>query len=201
MAGDKQAQRARYLRLRTTIEANQRTAWNDALTQRLTEFLLDLGGRAATFPTVAGYMAHRGEPDVSGVLDTLSDKGWRVAYPKTDRQAHALRFYQAGTAGRKAFQTGPFGILEPIPSEETAVPASEIDIVLLPGLAFRRDGLRIGYGGGYYDRLLADPHVHAVRVGVAFDVLIADDLPAGPHDIRMHEIVTESEVVRCQPAR
>jgi 5-formyltetrahydrofolate cyclo-ligase len=67
----------------------------------------------------------------------------------------------------------------------------EVDIVILPGLAFSPTGARLGQGGGWYDRFLAQVRPDCVVVGVAFAVQIIDDLPVEDHDIAVHHVVTE----------
>ncbi|MDQ0190053.1 5-formyltetrahydrofolate cyclo-ligase [Alicyclobacillus cycloheptanicus] len=201
MAQDKRALRQHYLRLREAVTTDQRKAWNRALARHLTDFLTELAGRAAAPPTVAGYVAHRGEPDVAEALSAVAQKGWTVVYPKTNKAERTLTFFKANPSDTKAFEPGPFGILEPVAAEDAAVPGEEIDIVIVPGVAFSRDGVRLGYGGGYFDRWFADVNTHAVRVGVAWNLLLADDLPSAAHDVRVHDVVTEAGVVRCRPSR
>ncbi len=71
-------------------------------------------------------------------------------------------------------------------------------MILVPILAFDRRGYRLGYGGGYYDRTIAALRETkaALTVGLAFSGQVRDDLPAGPHDIRLDWIVTESAALR-----
>jgi 5-formyltetrahydrofolate cyclo-ligase len=69
---------------------------------------------------------------------------------------------------------------------------SALDLIVVPGLAFDRAGRRIGYGLGYYDRLLAQ--VKAPRIGLAYEVSLFDQIPVSPHDIPMHQVITESTV-------
>ena len=87
----------------------------------------------------------------------------------------------------ESLDTGRFGIREPR-SNAPAIPLKQLDLVLVPAVAFDLCGARLGRGHGYYDRLLA--HVCGIRCGVAFDQQIVDELPAEPHDISMDVIVT-----------
>jgi 5-formyltetrahydrofolate cyclo-ligase len=80
-------------------------------------------------------------------------------------------------------------IREPLP-ECPVVPPSEIDLILIPGLAFDRTGRRLGRGGGFYDRFLADPGLRATRCGVLFDCQLLPEIPADPHDIRVDFLAT-----------
>ena len=79
------------------------------------------------------------------------------------------------------------------------VAASSIDWVLVPGIAFDRSGGRLGYGGGYYDRLLPALPARAARVAGAFSAQIVDAVPSAPHDITMDTVVTEAGVVVDRP--
>ena len=67
--------------------------------------------------------------------------------------------------------------------------------MLVPGVAFDRDGRRLGYGGGYYDRLLPLLSRDATRIAGAFDLQIVDRVPAGPHDVAVDAIVTETQTL------
>ena len=87
---------------------------------------------------------------------------------------------------------GPRGVCEPAPSADTIDPA-QLDLILVPGLAFNHAGHRLGRGGGFYDRFLAHESRRAPLVAVCFDRQLADaPIPTEPHDIAMHVIITES---------
>ncbi|MDP1589043.1 MAG: 5-formyltetrahydrofolate cyclo-ligase [Prosthecobacter sp.] len=93
-------------------------------------------------------------------------------------------------------QRGQMNVWEPkqhCPPVEIAA----LDFILVPGLAFTRDGARLGRGGGYYDRLLAHPHCKARRIAIAFDLQIVDSIPVEPHDQRVHQIITESGLIQA----
>jgi 5-formyltetrahydrofolate cyclo-ligase len=72
---------------------------------------------------------------------------------------------------------------------------AEVDLLLVPGLAFTRDGRRLGRGGGYYDRLLAARDPRATTFGVCFDAQLVDDLPIETHDRSVARVITESGAV------
>jgi 5,10-methenyltetrahydrofolate synthetase len=81
-------------------------------------------------------------------------------------------------------------ILEP--AEADIVKPDEVGVWIIPGLAFTTDGNRLGYGGGWYDRLLAAASESARKIGVAHEFQIVDDLPHEPHDVRMDGIITNT---------
>ena len=95
---------------------------------------------------------------------------------------------------------GTWGILEPRGELRAAadrlVEAAELDLVLVPGVAFDRRGGRLGHGKGYYDRLLARVRPDTARVALAFECQVFGEIPTEPHDVRMHAVITEEAVYR-----
>ena len=91
--------------------------------------------------------------------------------------------------------SGKFNILEPV--KHKALPPGEIDVVVIPGIAFDAKGNRVGYGHGYYDKFLAK--TKAFKVALAYDLQLVPAIPADPHDIPVDVIVTETRTIRCTP--
>lgn len=103
-------------------------------------------------------------------------------------------------------QPGALGILEPDRSlrglADRRIAVEDLDFIVVPGLAFDRHGGRIGYGRGYYDRLLAEARPETAMVAVAFECQMIDEVPMGESDVRVDVIVTEKAVYRRnQPRR
>jgi 5-formyltetrahydrofolate cyclo-ligase len=114
--------------------------------------------------------------------------GKRLCYPRVD--AAGLQFHHVHYSAELA--AGRWGLREPDPSRATLIGLAEIDLLLVPGVAFTGAGARLGRGGGYYDRLLVDPRLLAPRFGVCFDLQIVTSLPTEPHDQPVDRVVTES---------
>ncbi|MBI2654796.1 5-formyltetrahydrofolate cyclo-ligase [Candidatus Woesearchaeota archaeon] len=91
--------------------------------------------------------------------------------------------------------SGKFGILEPI--EIMKIAYKNIDLVLVPGITFDKEGHRIGYGFGYYDKFLKKVP-KAVKIGLCFDFQVVDKVPREEHDVPVDFIVTEERVVECR---
>ncbi|MBD3379040.1 MAG: 5-formyltetrahydrofolate cyclo-ligase [Candidatus Omnitrophica bacterium] len=86
---------------------------------------------------------------------------------------------------------GPFGILEPENGPERKISLKEIDLIVVPGVAFDKKNMRLGRGKGYYDRFLSCSQLASVpAVGLAFDFQMVDSLPAGPHDRPVSRVIT-----------
>lgn len=134
------------------------------------------------------------EVDTWAVIQWAWHRGKQVLVPKTapDRALTWHRITQWTDLER-----GPFGIFEPRADRTMARNVETLHApVLVPGIAFTRTGFRIGYGAGYFDRFLQS--YKGVFVGLAFDFQIIDAFPIAPHDVPMHQIVTESEVIYCR---
>lgn len=86
---------------------------------------------------------------------------------------------------------GGFGIPEPEPDRCPLIQPDQLDLVFVPGLAFDNDGYRVGYGGGYYDKLLADLEPSALTVGVCYQFQLIDRCPREDHDRAVDRVITE----------
>ena len=93
---------------------------------------------------------------------------------------------------------GTLGILEPKPElrgqNDRRAQVQELDLLVIPGLAFDRQGGRLGYGKGYFDRLLRDARADALLAAVAFECQLFDAVPMQPYDVRVDAVVTESDI-------
>lgn len=134
------------------------------------------------------------------VAQALRD-GKRVLLPRVNRASKHLDLYPVTDLGQDV-APGTWGIREPLPercNKEEAL--GTIDFVLLPGVAFDRQGGRLGYGGGFYDKLLARLPHQPLLVAGAFALQVVDDIPLEPTDRKVDWLVTEHETIRCNQER
>ncbi len=136
--------------------------------------------------TVAAYAALPDEPDLHPLNWT---PGKTLLLPRV--RGGDLAFHAVQSADDLA--PGAFGILEPRETHRAVDPASA-ELILVPGLAFTREGARLGRGRGYYDRLLETLPRRVKRVGVCFAVCLLETLPVESHDQRVDLVVTENGV-------
>ena len=157
--------------------------------------LLDLPAvRAAR--TVALYAPLPGELDTTPAAESLLLRSVRLAYPRVIAEQKRLSFHDVGAPARD-LSPGQFGIPEPAGAPRAAhLPVDQIDLYVLPGLAFDRAGTRLGWGHGYYDRTLA-ARPTALRVGYCFACQIVDRVPRGADDLPVHFLVTEEGALKC----
>jgi 5-formyltetrahydrofolate cyclo-ligase len=140
--------------------------------------------------TVGAYAPLGAELDPAPAVEGLRARGARIVYPRVRPGTRVLAFAEAEPA---ALVKGPLGVLEPPPGSP-GLEASALDALLIPGVAFSLDGLRLGRGGGYYDATLAAAP-HAVRAALAFELQVVAALPAEAHDARVDALATEARLL------
>lgn len=136
--------------------------------------------------TVLGYAATAEEADPAPLLEALRLAGARLALP---RVTGPMRLTLHWVAASDELVAGAFGILEP-PADSPLAEPCDIDLALVPGLAFDATCNRIGYGGCFYDKLLPHLRPDALKIGLAFHVQLVQEIPAEAHDVRLDWVVT-----------
>ncbi len=184
----KKTLRAQMRQQRRAVPPAERARASAMIKQNLTA--LEAYQRARTIHT---YVSWQDEVDTHAVISEALQAGRRVAVPKVQRAARTLVHYFIDDFS--ALEAGAYGILEP--SEEKGArkvaEKNAFDLVLIPGLAFDREGHRLGYGAGYYDRFLAESRMP--KIGLAFATQVVERVPKTAHDQRVDFIVTENEVI------
>ena len=151
--------------------------------------------------TVMGYLNFGAELAAElWVKQALTD-GKRVLLPRVNRASKHLDLYQVRDLQHDV-ALGSWGIREPVMERCIKEDApGTVDFILLPGVAFTREGTRLGYGGGFYDKLLAGmPHRPALVAG-AFALQVVPEIPQEKTDRRVEWLVTEHETIRCNQGR
>jgi 5-formyltetrahydrofolate cyclo-ligase len=193
--------RAEKAALRQAV-LGRRNALPDAaraeLSRRVTAALLAQPALARA-RTVAGYLSFGSEFDTAGFVAHLLGAGKRLLLPRVDRERrlldlHAVRDLQGDLV------PGVWGIREPSPERCPPATLQDADVLLAPGVAFSSRCERLGYGGGFYDKLLAGRGAHPLVIAAAFDVQIVDLLPTGPDDVPVDLVITESATYRGAPS-
>lgn len=144
--------------------------------------------------TVCAYRATPEEIDPAPAIILLQQRGAAVAYPRIEAPG-VLGLHTAND--ESLLLPGPFGLTEP-PASAPRVDFDAIDAIIVPGVAFDEHCWRLGYGGGYYDRLLPLLRADCVRIGVAYDEQVLETIPAEEHDVRLHAVVTPTRVIRAR---
>lgn len=181
LAGTKAERRAALSAARRAADPAVRAAEARALCSHLAAV-------AGPGDTVCAYVPVGPEPGTPELVDRLRDLGARVLLPVTrpgDPAALLWGEYRPG-----ALVDGRFGLLEPAGPWLDAEAIAQAAVVLVPALAVDRRGVRLGRGGGYYDRSLPLRAPGARLVAVVRDEELVDELPSEPHDVRMTHALT-----------
>jgi 5-formyltetrahydrofolate cyclo-ligase len=172
--------------LRKTARAKRKTLADPDFALAIAACAEDL---ALARPTVVGgYHALRDEADPSLLLARLARLGCFVAFPRVTAKDAPLEFHHVPDG--EVLAPGAFGIHEPLAHWPRATP----QLLLVPLLAFDARGHRLGHGGGFYDRTLAQLQVPAIGIGYGGQQVAA--LPAEPHDRRLAAVLTENGLTR-----
>lgn len=134
------------------------------------------------------------EVPTDGLVAEAKARGMRVVVPVT--LTGERRLILADFEGPEGVAPGPFGIRQPRVGVHPPVDVREVDLVVVPGVAFDPQGTRLGWGAGYYDRLLAEARPSTPIVALAFECQMVPAIPIREHDVRVTMIVTERRTIR-----
>jgi 5-formyltetrahydrofolate cyclo-ligase len=178
--------RVRMRAIRGALPRDARLARSEAIIERLCALPL-----YEAAPVVVAFHPIRGEVDLRPLYPRVVAAGKTLALPRVDFDTNelVLHVYQPGDP----IEEGGYGILEPS-ADAPRLPEADGALILCPGLAVDERGHRVGYGGGYYDRLLAR-RPSARAVAVAFDFQLIAEAPIMPGDVAVEAVVTDARVI------
>jgi 5-formyltetrahydrofolate cyclo-ligase len=147
-----------------------------------------------TSKTIAVTVSNFPEVDTWQVIRKAWEEGKWILVPKCVPNEKKLDFYYLHSFDglEKVF----YGLFEPDPEKNTPADSAEIDLVIVPGLAFMRNGYRLGFGGGYFDRFLEN--FRGQTLSLAFKEQLVKEVPVEHFDIPVAKIVSEGAVIKCE---
>ena len=176
---------------RKALTPEERERASKAICEKLASIL----GTAETSGDLGVIAVYLASPDEIGLADFIREalgRGLAIVSPRWNGNTYDLA--KIMSLAEKDLRRGPMHILEP--AEADIVEPKDVAAWIVPGLAFTADGKRLGYGGGWYDRLLSSARSDSLKIGVAHGFQVVGDLPSEPHDIRLDRIVTERRASR-----
>lgn len=177
--------RKKYISLRKKFKGSV-----EQKSQKIAQKLLTLD-EIAKAGKISLYLPINNEVDTKQIIDQLTKRGVKIFLPKYFKKKD--QYFFAEFIGWEKLENGSFNILEPRSTK--MVDPDLIKVAIIPGVAFDRMGVRLGYGKGVFDRLLAGSG--AFKIGLAYEFQIMDELPRDKHDLVMDLVVTEKRVILC----
>jgi 5-formyltetrahydrofolate cyclo-ligase len=201
---EKKLIRSEVLALRDSIDVEIRKAKDEKIKERLFE-LLEF--KAAY--KILLYASFRSEVNTSDLIKYCIAGGKVTALPRVDKENDELKLYEIKEIMEIA--TGYFGIPEPFVNEDRRIEAEDMDLIVVPGVAFDEQCNRLGYGKGFYDKLLEKVKYErqkspsafshqplACIIALAYEEQIVEAIPSELHDIRMDKIITDKRIIECK---
>jgi 5-formyltetrahydrofolate cyclo-ligase len=185
-ANDKQSLRRYFLQQRRTLSPEVWQQCSESICDRLMQ-----SDRYQQARTILAYVSHHQEPDLS-LLFKDRDKQWGL--PRCVGKNLCWHVWQPS----QPLVTGSYDLLEPA-ADLPLLNVDRVDLILIPAVAIDRRGYRLGYGGGYYDRLRADPAWAKIpTIGITFEFAYVDTLPIDPWDLPLAAVCHESAIVNLK---
>jgi len=140
--------------------------------------------------TIGLYRADTGEAPAAAYIRHFYEAGHKIALPRITTLAQPMVFHEhTDPYGESDLAPGPLGLMQPAPDAAVCTP----QVLFMPLVGFTGSGDRIGQGGGFYDRWLAQ-HPETIAIGMAWDVQKVETLPVEPHDRRLTAVVTPTRI-------
>lgn len=191
---EKKELRRLYINKRYNMSTDELTKKSNAVFERLCSMK-----EYKDAAVILAYMSCKNEVITGAFIEKCLSDGKRVALPRVEAAEGAgrlLRVYEIRNVSLDV-KEGFKGIPEPDPSCSDLLGPDKIDLAVIPGVAFDTGGNRLGYGTGYYDMFLPLLRADCMKAGIAFELQIADKLPAEEHDFRLDMIITEIRSIKC----
>ena len=140
------------------------------------------------------YASFRSEVATHTMIKESLEMGKRVMLPKVQIDGHMVKLYEIQDISE--LSPGHMGIPEPSFTNIYSLSIDQANIIIIPGVAFDYSGNRLGYGGGYYDMLLAQRKKKVPIIALAYEEQLVDEIPSEPHDVKIDMIITDKRMIK-----
>lgn len=186
---EKRLIREEILQKRKDLDKNIRGMYSEEITNKLLASSYYMNAK-----TIMCFISFSDEVDTHDFIKRALKDGKEIVVPITFSKSHELK--PSRIESFNELEPGFYNILTPKKEFERFIDPNEIDLIITPGVAFKKDGYRVGYGGGYYDRFLSKiPNTQTIAI--AFSLQIVDELPIDNYDIPVDYIYTEKNIITC----
>lgn len=188
----KEELRSKYLNERSKIPQNKISSWSKKINNRFFNLL-----QLKKAKKIMAYASMRKEIETFDLMEELLDQGYLLYLPYTKKDVIDLGTAQINDLDSD-LKDGVYGVQEPIVKLRLDEVPEDLDIIIVPGACFTKNGYRIGYGGGYYDSFLSKHANDALKVGFCYDRFIVDSIPIEEHDVPVDIIITETKIIKIK---
>lgn len=184
--------RKHYLEYRDNMDKLQLLDWSEGIAQKVNGLKYVVESQ-----NIFCFVSFGSEVNTHDLIKMWLSQGKNVSVPCIekltggDRSMYAIQIKDFSDLNKR----GSYGILEPGYNASDIVEPEKLDVVIVPGSVFDTAGNRLGYGGGFYDRFLAQTRQTCKKIGVCYDFQVLENIPHEEHDIPMDIIVTEKRIV------
>lgn len=185
---EKKTLRNKILTIRNSLDKNEKELMDISIYNKLIN--LDLYKKAKS---IFIYISFSNEIDTVKIINKALEYGKEVYIPKIYREDKSMKAIRMNSFDE--LEKNFMGILEPV-NDSNYIEKENIDLIIVPGVVFDKEGNRIGYGGGYYDRYLSDIKDKKNKVVLSYGLQIIDEIEPEIHDIQVDYIISESYLVK-----
>ncbi len=147
--------------------------------------------------TILFYLALADEVQTEKMIEDSLKLGKKVAVPLIDSQNNQILISELKNP-EKELAAGTLGILQPKKNFYRALKKGELELIIVPGVAFDKRGNRLGFGKGFYDRFLKKTPGRTKSIALAFELQLVDNVPSQSHDAPVDYIITEKRIIECK---
>jgi 5-formyltetrahydrofolate cyclo-ligase len=173
------------------IDQAESEVWAMEIATRLVDEVIPKSAR-----TIMAYLAQGSELNLDPAIALLLEQGRTVAVPEVSETGTEMRPIKLDTLCSSALDVDRFGIR--VPHLRHEIDTRDLDVLIIPGVAFDHSGARLGRGGGFYDRFLKSLPDGTMRVGACFSIQLLEQIPTDSHDHPMGLVVTERGIHQAQ---
>lgn len=187
---DKKSLRKKVLQKRAELSEESIAKYSNIIANKLYD--MDSYKNAKT---IMSFISFGDEVNTHEIIKKSISQGKSIVVPITIPEPRELKASQV--LDFSELELGYYNILTPKKEFIRFIDPNTIDLILVPGVVFARNGYRVGYGGGYYDRFLSKLTKKVDKIGLAFNLQITDEVPTDSFDIPVDLILTEKEIINC----
>ncbi|MBU5313916.1 5-formyltetrahydrofolate cyclo-ligase [Tissierella carlieri] len=187
---DKKILREKVLQKRADLSPKSIIEYSDIIAEKL--YKMDSYKEAKT---IMSFISFDSEVNTHEIIKRSISHNKSIVVPITIPKTKELKVSEV--LDFSELELGYYNILTPKKEYIRFIDPSTIDLILVPGVVFARNGYRVGYGGGYYDRFLSKFEKKVDKIGLAFDLQVTNEVPTDSFDIPVDLIITEKEIINC----